>query len=173
MQLDPEQAARLVERGSDHNLHFPVMDPKEQFAMPSVMNSGVPSCGRRRKPALFTSLSGSVLKRLEATFTAWLDQNVEADGPPATDPQHVLGSIRAGDVVPSCRCVQHNGSNGKSEKVKTRRSRPSTEAPFPRRWRVTASPLARAAREAALGCREGVYGPPRASKQGSPIRKPW
>ena len=29
-----------------------------------------------------------------------VDQNVEADGPPATDPKHVLGStIRAGDVV--------------------------------------------------------------------------
>ena len=42
---------------------------------------------------------GSVIKRLEATFTAWLDRTVEADGPPATDPQHVLKSIRAGDVV--------------------------------------------------------------------------
>ena len=62
------------------------------------MPSGVPPSGRRRKPA-FTTLAGSVLKRLEATFTAWLDQNVEADGPPATDPEHVLGSIRAGDVV--------------------------------------------------------------------------
>jgi Permuted papain-like amidase enzyme, YaeF/YiiX, C92 family len=70
------------------------MNAKEQFAMPS----GVP-LSRRRKPA-FTTLAGSVLKRLEATFTAWLDQNVEAaDGPPATDPKHVLGSIRAGDVV--------------------------------------------------------------------------
>ncbi|MGH8581512.1 MAG: YiiX/YebB-like N1pC/P60 family cysteine hydrolase [Gammaproteobacteria bacterium] len=39
------------------------------------------------------------MKRLEAAFTAWLDQKVEADGPPATDPQHVLESIRAGDVV--------------------------------------------------------------------------
>ena len=39
------------------------------------------------------------MKRLVATFTAWLDRNVEADGPPATDLQHVLESIRAGDVV--------------------------------------------------------------------------
>jgi hypothetical protein len=70
------------------------MNAKEQIAMPS----GVP-LSRRRKPA-FTTFAGSVLKRLEATFTAWLDQNVEAaDGPPATDPKHVLGSIRAGDVV--------------------------------------------------------------------------
>lgn len=59
--------------------------------MPSAMHySGVPPSGRRRKPTLFTSLTGSVLKRLEATFTAWLDQNVEADGPP-TDPQHMVG----------------------------------------------------------------------------------
>jgi hypothetical protein len=57
------------------------MNAKVQFAMPS----GVPLSGRRREPA-FTTLAGSVLKRLEATFTAWLDQNVEADGPPATDP---------------------------------------------------------------------------------------
>jgi hypothetical protein len=57
--------------------------------MPSAAHSGVPSCGRRRKP-VFTTLTGSVIKRLEATFTAWLDQKVEADGPPATDPQHVL-----------------------------------------------------------------------------------
>jgi len=63
------------------------------------MASGVPLSGRRRKPALFTTLAGSVLKRLEATFTAWLDQIVEANGPPATDPKYVLGSIRAGDVV--------------------------------------------------------------------------
>jgi hypothetical protein len=57
------------------------------------MPSGVPLSGRRRKPAL------SVLKRLEAMFTAWLEQNVEADGPSATDPQYVLGSIRPGEVV--------------------------------------------------------------------------
>ena len=71
------------------------MNAKVQFAMPS----GVPLSGRRRKPALFTTLAGSVLKRLEATFTAWLDQIVEANGPPATHPKYVLGSIRAGDVV--------------------------------------------------------------------------
>jgi hypothetical protein len=70
------------------------MNPKEQLAMPSAR----PPSGRRRKP-VFTTLTASVLKRLEATFTAWLDQNVEADGRPAPDPQHVLESIRAGDVV--------------------------------------------------------------------------
>jgi hypothetical protein len=75
-------------------LHFYVMNPKEQFAMPSAM----PPSGRCRKPA-FTTLTGSLMKRLEATFTAWLDQNVEADGRPALDPQHMFESIRAGDVV--------------------------------------------------------------------------
>ncbi|MGH8569910.1 MAG: YiiX/YebB-like N1pC/P60 family cysteine hydrolase [Gammaproteobacteria bacterium] len=74
------------------------MNPKEQFAMASATHSAVPACGRRRKPA-FTTLAGSVLKRLEAAFTAWLDQRVEADGPPATDARQVLESIRAGDVV--------------------------------------------------------------------------
>lgn len=66
--------------------------------MRSATHSGGPSCGRRRKPA-FVALAGSVMKRLEATFTAWLDQHVEATGPSAPDPQHVLESIRAGDVV--------------------------------------------------------------------------
>ena len=66
--------------------------------MASAAHSGVPSSARGRKPA-FTTLAGSVMQRLEASFTAWLDQNVEADGPPATDPQPVLESIRAGDVV--------------------------------------------------------------------------
>jgi hypothetical protein len=56
------------------------MNPQEQFAIPSA----TPPSGGRRKPALFTTSPG---------------QNVEADGPPATDPNHVLGSIRAGDVV--------------------------------------------------------------------------
>ena len=67
--------------------------------MPSAMHSGVPPSGRRRKPALFTTLAGSVLKRLEATFTAWLDQNVEADGPPATDPRARARIDPCGDVV--------------------------------------------------------------------------
>ncbi|MGH8581614.1 MAG: YiiX/YebB-like N1pC/P60 family cysteine hydrolase [Gammaproteobacteria bacterium] len=66
--------------------------------MPSATHSGVLPGGRRRKPT-FTTLAGSVIKRLEAAFTAWLDQNVETARPPATDPQHVLESIRAGDVV--------------------------------------------------------------------------
>jgi len=57
--LAPTRVALPAERGSEH-----VMNPKEQFTMPSAM----PPSGRRRKPAL-TSLSGSVLKRLEATFT--------------------------------------------------------------------------------------------------------
>ncbi len=63
--------------------------------MPSAAHSGAPSCDSRRKPAF----TGWVMKRLVATFTAWLNRNVEADGPPATDPRHVLESIRAGDVV--------------------------------------------------------------------------
>ena len=66
--------------------------------MPSAAHSGGPSSATGRKPA-FTTLAGSVMQRLETSFTAWLDQNVEADGPPATDPQPVLESIRAGDVV--------------------------------------------------------------------------
>ncbi len=66
------------------------------------MHAQVPSCGRRPEPAR-TARAGKVLerflKRLEAAFTVWLDRNIGTDGPPVADPQHVLASIRAGDVV--------------------------------------------------------------------------